>query len=83
VTNRRVSFGGELSRPPAARGRHLSDDPGRNDAVWQAVAAGPGAHRRADLVLATDRRTPGDLAEEILAACAPPTQGHPAAGASP
>jgi len=71
--------------PPAARrpGRHISDDPGRNDAVWPAVAAGPGAHRRADLVLATDRRTPADLAEEILAVCAPPTQGHPAAGASP
>jgi shikimate kinase len=75
----------EARRRVAARagGRHLTDDPGRNDAVWQAVAAGPGTHRRVDLVLATDQRTPADLAEEILAACAPPTQGHPAAGASP
>jgi shikimate kinase len=68
------------------RDRHVTDDVVRNRAVWRAFHDGPGAHRRVDLAIDTERHSPARVADEVLAAyvrraggAGAPTSGGPAA----
>jgi shikimate kinase len=50
------------------RDRHLTDHIERSRAVWRAFHDGPGAHRRVDLAIDTERHAPARVADEALAA---------------